>query len=66
MTKLSLGTLGLCLAVRLYGMDCVLSCGDWTTPGVIEIPTEDVPTFNELLRELAQKNCISPTVAAYR
>jgi hypothetical protein len=46
-----LGTLGLTLARKLYGAECIIDMGDWLSYGVAAIPQDDLTAFQELLDE---------------
>jgi hypothetical protein len=48
---IEVGSVGLVVALKFYGADCVVSAGDWVRPAIISVPTEDVACFCELVRE---------------
>lgn len=45
------GTVGIVLALWIYGNDAVVNIGDWLTPGIIRIPVDDIDAFANLERE---------------
>ena len=53
----SLGTVGLVVAVKLYGDGCIKSYGDAYTPGQVEIPKEDEEAFDALVKESGAEVC---------
>lgn len=50
-TTLEFGTVGLQVAVGLYGQECVVSMGDHYTSGVVEVPDGDVDVVMSMVKE---------------
>ena len=53
MTTLEFGTVGLRVAIRLFGMGCVVS--NSVNGGTVEIPDGEVDALMELVMEAVQK-----------
>lgn len=47
--NIEVGTIGLVVAIKLYGHDCVISYGDSFRQAIINIPPEDVVCFRQLV-----------------
>lgn len=47
---IEVGTIGLVVAIKLYGHDCVVSYGDSVRCAIVNIPPDDVVCFRELVR----------------
>lgn len=45
------GSIGLIVAIRLFGVECVVDAGTWTTPATVIIPEDDHFDFKELEKE---------------
>lgn len=50
-SRLTVGSVGLYLALDLYGRDCVIDPGTFYTTATVAIPAADVETFREMERQ---------------
>ena len=54
MIELRTGSVGLNIAIELFGRDCIVDVGDWLTPARILIPRSDAGAYSELVSELTK------------
>lgn len=49
------GSVGISVAMRFYGAQCVVNVGDYYHPGTVAIPKEDYDTYLELVQYAIDK-----------
>lgn len=55
MATFDTGHIGFSLALQLYGAKAIVNAGDFYSIAVIRIPEEDLPTFEELEKEMLER-----------
>jgi len=51
MIEEQVGTIGLVVAMRLFGIECVVDAGTWSTLATVLIPEDDHLDFKQLEQE---------------
>lgn len=54
--KVLTDTVGLNVALELYGSEAINEVGNWLSPASVEIPEEDLHIYNKLVQEERDKN----------